>query len=149
MAALSLHGASMPDDKHLFPHWPVQAAFPGDLRLGMRTILVVDDNPEVAAVTAELLAEIGHEAEIVHGGAEAIEAVARLRPDVVLLDIGMPGMDGYEVAARLRADRGANPEMVIIGVTGWGTEGHQARAGQAGFDKFWSKPVTLSELLSL
>lgn len=139
----------MPDDKFLFPQWPVQASPAGATRLGMRTILVVDDNPEVASVTAELLTEIGHEAEIVHSGAAAIEAVARLRPDVVLLDIGMPDMDGYEAAARIRADRGADPEMVIIGVTGWGTEGHAARAGQAGFDKFWAKPVTLSELLSL
>ena len=138
------------DDLPYLPHWfEPRLQLAESTKLGMRNILVVDDNAEVAAITADMLRALGHEVEVVHSGEEAVEATVRLRPDLLLLDIGMPDMDGYETAARIRAKPGLNPEMQIIGITGWGAEGHLARSCQAGFDKFWSKPVTLSGLQTL
>jgi PAS domain S-box-containing protein len=113
-----------------------------------RRVLVVDDNVDSAQTLATLLQLNGYAATAVHSGADALKAVDASRPDVVLLDLGMPGMDGYEVCRRLRErhDRG---KLVILALTGWGQERDIRRTRQEGFDHHVTKPVDLSELLTL
>jgi PAS domain S-box-containing protein len=116
-------------------------------RPGLR-VLVVDDNRDSAESIA-LLAEIwGHEVLTAHDGPSALETAAAHRPDVVLLDIGLPGMDGYEVARRLREGRGEG-EMVLIAMTGYGMEEDRRRSREAGFDHHLVKPVDPEALRSL
>ena len=96
----------------------------------------------------KLLRSLGYRTEVVHDGAAALEAAPRFRPDVVLLDIGMPGLDGYEVARRLRAmKRGRS--LRIVAVTGWGQEADRHRSREAGFDVHLVKPVEPRELLKV
>jgi PAS domain S-box-containing protein len=114
-----------------------------------RRILVVDDNVDAANSLARVLRKLdGHEVAIAHDGPSALAAAEAFRPEIVLLDIGMPGMTGYEVAERLRA----NPEfagVLLVALTGWGQESdrHQSRA--AGFDHHLVKPVDLEALREL
>ena len=84
---------------------------------------------------------LGNEVQVVHDGPAAIEAVRATRPDLVLLDIGLPGMNGYEVARRLRLEAGAE-RPVLVALTGYGREEDRQRAHQAGFDHHLVKPVT-------
>jgi CheY-like chemotaxis protein len=97
-----------------------------------RRILVVDDNCDVADSLAMLLRLEGHEVEIAYSAPGTFEAVQRMRPDAVLLDIGLPQMDGYEVARRLRADPAAS-RVHLIALTGYGQEHDRERAREAGF----------------
>jgi two-component system CheB/CheR fusion protein len=108
-------------------------------------ILVADDNEDAAWALSQLLMRAGHRPRQAHSGSEAIAQAMASRPDVAVLDIGMPDMDGIEVARRLRAA----PEtagMVLIALTGWGSEADRARALAAGFDALLSKPADLAEL---
>jgi PAS domain S-box-containing protein len=108
-------------------------------------VLVVDDNRDAADSLRELLDLLGHEAQAVFGGAAALAAGAELRPDVVLLDLGMPGMDGFETAQRLRHEPwGAG--VVLIALTGWGQEQDRRRTHEAGFDHHLVKPTDLRQL---
>jgi PAS domain S-box-containing protein len=109
-------------------------------------VLIVDDNVDLAASLAFLLRELGCEAETVHDGPSALAAVERLCPDVVLLDIGLPGMDGYEVARRIRA-RGLG--VLLVALTGYGQEKDRERARQAGFDLHLLKPADVLQLQAL
>jgi PAS domain S-box-containing protein len=111
-------------------------------------VLVVDDNRDAAETLTMILQMSGHEAETAFSGAEALERVAVFKPDVVLTDIGMPGMDGYEVARRLRADP-ATRDLRIFALTGWGQAQDKERALAAGFDRHLTKPVDPEELDSL
>jgi PAS domain S-box-containing protein len=113
-----------------------------------RQVLVVDDNADAASSLAILLRLEGHRADVAHSGPEALEAVARSRPDVVFLDIGMPGMDGYEVARRLRA-RHDPVAMKLVALTGWGQEHDRRLAQAAGFDDHLTKPVAATDLQAL
>jgi len=110
-----------------------------------RRILVVDDNVDAALTLDLLLRSLGHESRVAHEGARALEIAREFRPEVILLDIGMPGMDGYEVARRLR---GMNHGLTfrIVAVTGWGQEADRARAKEAGFDVHLVKPVDVAVL---
>ena len=110
-----------------------------------RRVLVVDDNFDAAATLDRLLRSLGHDTRFTTDGAQAIEMAGDFRPDVVLLDIGMPGMDGYEVAKRLRAQE-AERRLKIVAVTGWGQEANHARSHDAGFDLHLVKPVDVREL---
>jgi PAS domain S-box-containing protein len=110
-----------------------------------RRVLVVDDNADAADVLTALLQGLGHEVQTAHGGMEALEMAERFRPDVVLLDLGMPGMSGVEVARRLR-ERKRSPEPLIVAVTGWGKAEDRARSRAAGFDLHLVKPVEEHEL---
>ena len=113
-----------------------------------KSVLVVEDNVDAALTLVDLLRLWGYEVEVVHDGQAAVEAAPRCLPQVVLLDIGLPGMDGYEVARRLRAapeTRGA----LLVAVTGYGQEGDRARAREAGFDHHLVKPVDLDGLRRL
>jgi PAS domain S-box-containing protein len=116
---------------------------------GSLRVLVVDDNVDAADSTAMLLSLDGFEAHSVHSAKEALDAFASLKPDVVLLDIGLPEMDGYDVARRLRAMApGESP--TIVALTGYGQPADRDRAASAGFDEFLVKPVeprVLNELL--
>ena len=108
-------------------------------------VLVVDDNEDAAATLALLLRALGHETRVAHDGREALRAAAQFEPDVVLLDIGLPDVDGYEVARRLRALDSAH-KFRIVAVTGWGQEHDRQRSAEAGFDLHLVKPVGTDEL---
>lgn len=105
-----------------------------------RRILVVDDNRD-AASTLEMLLEIwGHDVRVVHSGPAALAEAVAYRPEVVLLDIGLPGMDGYEVAQRLRELDGLE-KVALVAITGYGQEDDRRRSREAGFDQHLVKPV--------
>jgi signal transduction histidine kinase/ActR/RegA family two-component response regulator len=110
-----------------------------------RRILVVDDNVDAAETLELLLGSLGHETAVAHDGVQALKLAVEFRPDLVLLDIGMPGMDGYEVARRLRALRSKAP-LRIVAVTGWGQESDRQRSREAGFDLHLVKPVDAASL---
>jgi signal transduction histidine kinase len=111
-------------------------------------ILVVDDNVDTALGMVRLLKMLGNEVIAVHSGPAAVEAARTFRPDFVLLDIGLPGMDGYQVASALRGDE-AFKEAVIIAVSGYGQEEDRRRAQAAGFDHHMVKPVDFDSLVAL
>ncbi len=110
-----------------------------------RRLLIVDDNIEAAETLTMLLRMMGHEAMSAHSGQSALERAAELCPEVVLLDIGMPGMNGYEVARRLRALPGMDRPL-LVALTGWGAAEDRRRAEEAGFDLHLTKPADLGEL---
>jgi PAS domain S-box-containing protein len=111
-----------------------------------RRILVVDDNVDAAATLEMLLKSLGHETCVVHDGVGALQMADEFRPDVVLLDLGMPGLDGYETARRLRAVKKELP-FRIIALTGWGQESDRQKTREAGFDLHLTKPVELEDLV--
>jgi PAS domain S-box-containing protein len=119
-----------------------QAASPSrePMAVKPKRMLVVDDNVDVAAMLADLLRAQGHEVIAVNSGSEALQAADEFRPDIIMLDLGMPGMDGFEVARRLRL-RKRHPEPLIVAVTGWSKEENEARGREAGFDMHLVKPV--------
>lgn len=108
-------------------------------------ILVVDDYPDAAETLAFLLQMDGHEVRTATDGAEAIVAAGQFQPDAVVLDIGLPGMDGYEVATRIRATERIRTAR-LVAMTGYAPYEFRARAKAAGFDEFLVKPVTLTTL---
>lgn len=112
-------------------------------------VLVVDDNEDGADLLATMLGMMGHEPRIAYRGEEALELAAQFRPHVVFLDIGLPDIDGYEVARRLRADPRL-ADIRLAALTGWGSQEDKRRAHLAGFDHHFTKPVdaaTVRELL--
>jgi PAS domain S-box-containing protein len=112
-------------------------------------ILVVDDNEDAADSMAFLLGLDGHEARIARDGLHAVEAAAQWTPDVVLLDIGLPKLDGHEVARRIRAQRLGADSVMLIAVTGWGQDDDRRRSREAGFDAHLTKPVDYVDLKRL
>jgi PAS domain S-box-containing protein len=113
-----------------------------------RRVLVVDDNVDAAASTAALLRALGHTAHTVHDGPSVLETVRTFRPDVVLLDIGLPGMTGFDVARTLRAQL-KNRQMLLVAVTGYGQEEDRRRGRDAGFDHYLIKPVDPAQLCKI
>src|SRR5439155_16476598 len=113
-----------------------------------RRILIADDNRDSADLMAMLLRLGGNEVQIAYDGEEAVSKADGFRPEVVLLDIGMPRLDGYEVAQRLRT-RPWGREMVLIAATGWGQEEDRRRSAETGFDAHLVKPVDPDALLQL
>lgn len=112
-----------------------------------RRVLVVDDNVDAAEMLAEWLRDCGHDVEVAHAGEQALDMVRALPPDVVLLDLGLPEMDGYEVARRLRSTLGAGTRL--IAVTGYGQAQDRDRSRRAGFDHHMVKPVDVHALETL
>jgi CheY-like chemotaxis protein len=104
-------------------------------------VLVVDDHQDAADSLAMLLRFMGSDVETVYDGPAALEAIARNRAALVLLDIGMPGMDGYEVARRIR-ERPDGGEVTIVALTGWGQDEDRRRSQAAGFDHHLVKPIS-------
>ena len=114
----------------------------------VRRLLVVDDNVDAADALALLLGSMGHEVVVAHDGPTALDAIARDCPEICLLDIGLPGMDGYELARRIRAlPQGARP--LLVALTGYGQESDRRMAAAAGFDRYVVKPLDADELLTL
>jgi CheY-like chemotaxis protein len=115
-----------------------------------RCILIVDDNKDAAEWLATLLNLNGHETHVAHAGITAIETAQRVRPDAVLLDIGLPGLDGYEVCRRIRQQPWGKG-LALIALTGWGQEEDRRKSKEAGFDTHLVKPVdedVLTDLLA-
>ena len=110
-------------------------------------ILIVDDNVDAAETLNMLLTSFGYETSTVGTGIEALQSVAEFKPNVVLLDIGLPGIDGYQVARRLRAMKQSQP-MKIVAVTGYGQEADKQKSLEAGIDVHLVKPVDAAELTS-
>ena len=110
-----------------------------------RRLLLVDDNPDALEPLSLLLQSKGHETRVATGGAEAISVAAEFRPHCVLLDIGLPLMDGYEVARRLR-EQSAADGLVLVALTGWAGQDVRSKAAEAGFDYHMVKPVNWDEL---
>jgi signal transduction histidine kinase/ActR/RegA family two-component response regulator len=117
-------------------------------RQGAVKILVVEDNPDGAESLMMLLQMLGHQVRIVHDGIAALGAVRAEAPDVMLVDIGLPGMDGYELAARLRGELGVR-DVLLVALTGYGREEDRSRALAAGFDQHLTKPVAIDSLQHL
>ncbi|RFP14529.1 MULTISPECIES: ATP-binding protein [unclassified Duganella] len=111
-------------------------------------VLVVDDNQDAADSLAALLEIDGFDAHAVYDGASAIAASAEHPPDLIILDLGMPGMDGYETARAIRQRPGADG-ILMIALTGWGQGDARRRSGEAGFDHHLVKPVELDQIVRL
>jgi CheY-like chemotaxis protein len=113
-----------------------------------RQLLIIDDNEDAAVSLGDLLTAFGHSVQIVHHPTEALRFFARKPPDVALVDIGLPTMDGYELARRLRAQPGGELTR-LIAVTGYGQASDRAKAKAAGFDAHLVKPVDPQRLEAL
>ena len=111
-------------------------------------ILIVDDNEGSAKTLGWMMELLEHEVKLAHDGKSCLEAAASFRPDVVLLDIGLPGMSGYEVCSAMRDDS-AYKDTVFIAQTGWGQSEHQQRSKEAGFHYHLVKPIKMDELQNL
>jgi PAS domain S-box-containing protein len=110
-----------------------------------RRILVVDDNRDGAESMADMLGLLGHEVRTAFDGLEAIEAAEAFRPDVVLMDVGMPRLNGLDATRRIR-EQGWGKDVAIVALTGWGQEGDRDRSREAGCDAHLVKPVNVSDL---
>jgi PAS domain S-box-containing protein len=113
-----------------------------------RRVLVADDNRDAAETLGMLLTLDGYEVLVVHGGLQALERVRLHRPDAAILDIGMPDLNGYEVAREIRAQTWGH-NIVLLAVTGWGQKDDVARAKAAGFDEHLTKPVDSDQVIRL
>lgn len=150
----SVHGASegpglgsvftvrLPLAEVVIPHEPAKA-FVADL--AMLRVLVVDDNVDAALTLCELLRCLGAHVETASDGRQALDAVEAFRPNVVLLDIGMPEMNGYEVSLALR-QRYRSDQLMIIGLSGWSQDEDRAQGRAAGFDHHLNKPADFNQL---
>jgi CheY-like chemotaxis protein len=121
---------------------------PAPMQRVCRRILIADDNQDAAECLSMLLELAGHEVRVAHHGRAALSVAEWFRPDVVLLDIGMPDLSGYEVAQELRQEPWA-ARIQLIALTGWGQEDDRRRALQAGFDHYLTKPAESDELEAL
>jgi CheY-like chemotaxis protein len=123
--------------------------FPESSHETPRRILVVDDNVGTARMLMLLLGKLGrHEVHLAHDGASALAQAQAHRPDLVLLDIGLPGMSGYDVAQRLR-EQPEFRETLLVALTGYGQEEDRRRSYEAGFDEHLVKPPSMDVLRSL
>lgn len=111
-------------------------------------ILVVDDNKDSADSLAMVLKAMGYEVRTAYDGQEGVEAAQSFHPQVVLLDLSMPRLDGYQAARRIRQQPGGK-DMVLIALSGWCQEDDRRRCEQAGFDRHLAKPVEPEALQSL
>jgi CheY-like chemotaxis protein len=116
--------------------------------VNFRTALVVDDNVDAARSLALLLKFHGLDAHMAHDGLEAIESAERVAPDLILLDIGMPQMNGYDACRAIRSRYGAK-KIKIIALTGWGQDEDRRKSKEAGFDAHLVKPVAPATLLNV
>ena len=117
-------------------------------RTATRRILVVDDNRDAVESLAELLRMDGNDVHVAFDGDAAIKAASRLDPDIVLLDIGMPIVDGYTAARAIRRNA-EGKDLLLVAMTGWGHPEDKGRAMEAGFDAHLVKPVSIESLLDL
>ncbi len=114
-------------------------------------ILVVDDSEDVADALVRLLRTLGYEAEAVYDGQSALKQASEFQPDMAFIDIGMPGLNGYEVVQRIR-QQPKNVHAILVALTGWSRPSDKKRAYESGFDLHVTKPMTigmLNDLLAL
>jgi CheY-like chemotaxis protein len=121
------------------------SATPSEAQPVGRRILVVDDNADAAELLSEMLQHAGYETAVAHDGPGALDAAEKLAPDFIILDIGLPGMSGYQVAEHLRKDSRLT-SIGLIALTGWGTPEERRKALAAGFDVHLTKPVAARDL---
>src|SRR5262249_44199540 len=113
-----------------------------------RHILLADDNRDAAESLAIILRMEGHRVELAHDGAEAMRLFAEKKPDVALLDIGMPRTSGYDDAKQIRAQPGGD-DVLLIAITGWAQDSDKERSRAAGFDHHLTKPIEPERLIEL
>ncbi len=111
-------------------------------------VLVVDDNVDAALTLSMILESSGYVTRVAHDGHGALEAARAFRPRVAFLDIGMPGMSGYDTARAMRAMEELDG-IVLVALTGWGAESDRRRSSEAGFDHHLTKPVQLEVVVEL
>ena len=111
-------------------------------------VLVVDDDPDQAVGLAHVLELVGYTAKTAHDGPSSLEAARSFQPTAIVLDVGIPGMDGYEVARQLRKEH-SGKHILLIAVTGHGTDDDHGRSREAGFDHHLVKPINLKNLIAL
>jgi CheY-like chemotaxis protein len=128
-------------------HLEAPAAPAPSYRLDDQRILIVDDNADAADSTALLIAQLGGEVKVAYDGMSALDLLRNFDASLVLLDIGMPGLDGYQTCSRIRREKGS--ALRIVAVTGWGQEEDRRRAAEAGFDAHLTKPVNPVHLAGL
>jgi len=121
---------------------------PATAPVSRRRLLIVDDDIGTATVLAMTMSQYGHSVEVAHNGRDALTAAERFRPDVVFLDLVMPGMSGFEVARALRAIPGLSG-AVIAALTGWNDRETRAAVAEAGFDRHLVKPPYLAEIFDV
>jgi CheY-like chemotaxis protein len=121
------------------------AAKPAEWRSAQKRILIADDNVDLVAVLAEFLDMAGHQPITAYNGLDALELARRERPDVAIIDVGMPGMNGYELARAIRHEAWGR-DMLLIAATGWGHEDDKFKAKAAGFDHHLTKPFAMDLL---
>jgi CheY-like chemotaxis protein len=114
----------------------------------LRRVLIIEDNVDAADSLREALELCRHSVEVAYTGTEGIEKVHRFRPEVVLCDIGLPGMDGYEVARAIRADSQLE-RVALVALTGYASPEDVTRALEAGFDRHLAKPPSIDKLEQL
>jgi CheY-like chemotaxis protein len=112
-------------------------------------ILVVDDNVDAARLLADALAMVGHETRVAFDGPGALELAAQFQPDAALLDVGLPLMDGYELAERMLAAATGSRRPILVAVTGYAQPSDRERSRAAGFDAHVAKPVDVPQLISI
>lgn len=121
---------------------------PVGVRTGPRRVLVIEDSPDGAATLQDLLELYGHQVALAHSGSEGLRAVTEFDPEVVLCDIGLPGISGYEVAEALRSQPPGSL-LLLVALTGYGRDEDRKRSRAAGFDTHLTKPIDVDELLKL
>ena len=114
---------------------------------GLR-VLVADDSTDIADTYALLLADMGHETRVAYDGEQALALAAEWSPDVALLDLGMPKINGYELCRRIRA-LPHGPQIMLIAQTGWGQEEQRRKTTEAGFDHHVVKPADIDDVVAL
>ena len=119
-----------------------------EISTSKRRILIVDDNQDAARSLGMILKIMGNETHIAHDGLAAVSAAEQFRPEIILLDIGLPKLNGYEACRQIRAQQWASG-MIIVALTGWGQEDDRRRSRDAGFDHHFVKPVEISSLQQL
>jgi CheY-like chemotaxis protein len=128
-----------PEGRATAPPWQISGV------RAVQRILVVDDDPDSAEMVAEMLAGLGFQSEFALNGPSAIALAKVFLPQVILLDVGLPEMDGYEVARQLRREASIAP-VKLVAVTGWSGPERELKAREAGFDHYIVKPIQLSAL---
>ena len=116
--------------------------------MACRRVLIVDDNRDAAKLLGMTLRVLGNEVATAHDGLEAVRAAESLRPNVVVMDLGMPRLNGYEAARRIRSEPWGR-DMLLVALTGWGQAEDRERTKEAGFDRHLVKPVEPRELQRL
>jgi CheY-like chemotaxis protein len=114
-----------------------------------KRILMVEDNEDAAITLQQALEQMGHIVAVAEDGPSALDTAKRFHPEVALLDIGLPAMDGYELARRLRELEEISPRLRLIALTGYGMDQDRVRAAAAGFDAHIVKPADIQQLLQI